>query len=79
MKKIIILILFLGYISCKENLSKETKNLIAKKESFWKNRNEIINKNKNKMEYPIKKDTTITEQKPIEFTWIIWNVNLKFL
>jgi hypothetical protein len=49
--------------SCQSNLSQETKEKIKEKEAYWKARTQTISKNKNTKEYPIKKDTTITEQR----------------
>lgn len=49
--------------SCQSNLSQETLNKIKEKEAFWKARSQTINKNQNTMEFPQKKDTTITEER----------------
>jgi hypothetical protein len=44
-------------------LPQETIDKIKEKESFWQTRTNLITKNKNTIGYPLKKDTTITEQR----------------
>ncbi len=63
MKYIVIIACLLSLFSCKNSLSQEMKNIIAKREIFWRNRAKAINKENNKIEYPIKKDTTIKENR----------------
>lgn len=63
MKKIIATVLIFASLSCKENLSNEIKDKIANKENFWENRDKIINKNQNIMEYPVKNNSVIAEER----------------
>ncbi|MBE8725688.1 hypothetical protein [Flavobacterium hungaricum] len=56
--------------SCQSNLSQEKKEKINKKEPFWKIRNQTIDKNKSTMEYPIKKDTSISNEKRSNYIYI---------
>ena len=66
MKTLNIITLFLvcmNLASCQEKLSEETKQAIEKNKAFWQHRTNLITKNKNNMEYPIKKETTIGNEK----------------
>ncbi|TRX30904.1 hypothetical protein FNW52_19515 [Flavobacterium sp. ZT3R18] len=63
MKITVAVLCLFALFSCQSNLSQETKEKIKEKESFWKARSEAINNSKTDLEYPIKKDTTITEQR----------------
>ncbi|TRX30902.1 hypothetical protein FNW52_19505 [Flavobacterium sp. ZT3R18] len=63
MKLSIISLCLFTLFSCHSNLSQETKEKIKEKETFWKVRTQTIYKNKNTMEYPIKKDASLTEQR----------------
>lgn len=54
-----LFLISISLASCQEKLSNETKKEIAKNKVFTQNKNNLIAKNKNSMEYPIRKDTTI--------------------
>lgn len=58
MKKIVLLVLVLGVLACKD----ESKNIVeGKEELFWKYKLKI--NNNTSMEYPIKKDSIVSEQR----------------
>ncbi|TRX30903.1 hypothetical protein FNW52_19510 [Flavobacterium sp. ZT3R18] len=63
MKIIVVVLCLFALFSCQSNLSQETKEKIEEKETFWKERTQTIYKNKNTKEYPLKKDTSLTEQR----------------
>lgn len=63
MKKITLLLLICVFTSCKQEISQEIKNKIAKKEIFWTSRNKLITKSTNDMEFPIKNDFLTTEER----------------
>jgi hypothetical protein len=63
MKITVAVLCLFALFSCQSNLSQETKEKIKEKESFWKLRKQTINNNKNTTEYPLKKDTAVTEQR----------------
>ena len=63
LKLIPVFLAIISLASCQEKLSEKTKQAIEKSKAFWLNRTNLINKNKNSMEYPIKKDTTIGSER----------------
>lgn len=63
MKLSVISICLFALFSCQSKLSQETIDKIKEKEPFWQTRTDLINKNKTTIEYPIKKDTTIGNEK----------------
>ncbi len=61
--KIIIIFILFFFSSCQEKLSETVKAQISQRESFWKNRTSLIINNKTNMEFPIKNDSVITEER----------------
>ena len=71
MKKIkfIILLASISLASCQEKLSEKTKKEIIAKQAFWQTRANLINKNKTTIEYPIKKDNTIGNERRFNYLY----------
>ncbi|MDX6181060.1 hypothetical protein SGQ44_02760 [Flavobacterium sp. Fl-77] len=69
MKRSVILICLFALFSCQSKLSQETIDKIKEKKTFWQTRTDLINKNKNTIEYPIKKDTTIGNEKRYNYIY----------
>lgn len=70
MKRSVILICLFALFSCQSKLSQETIDKIKEKKPFWQTRTDLINKNKTTKEYPIKKDSTITNEKRSNYIYI---------
>jgi hypothetical protein len=70
MKITVAVLCLFALFSCQSNLSQETKEKIKEKESFWKARSQAINRNKTDVEYPIKKDATIGNEKRFNHIYI---------
>jgi hypothetical protein len=72
MKKLnfIVLLVCISFVSCQEKLSEKTKKEIQEKKAFWQTRTNLINKNKTIIEYPIKKETTINNEKRSNYIYV---------